>query len=111
MRSRWARRIAATPHAGLRTMIPTFQVFLHLPCRREQPARAAAALARALPTGWTYRGPITRARRLVMRRSAVLSLAAAGALLVSGLAIHSPPSFAQEDDTEMGVGTDAGVGT
>jgi hypothetical protein len=43
-----------------------------------------------------------------MRRSVVLSLAVAGALLVSGLATHSPASFAQEDDTEMGVGTDAG---
>src|SRR5438270_14092343 len=46
-----------------------------------------------------------------MRRSAVLSLVAAGALLVSGLAIHSPASYAQDDDTEMGVGTAAGVGT
>src|SRR5438067_12054467 len=46
-----------------------------------------------------------------MRRSAVLSLAAAGALLVSGLAIHSPASYAQEDEPEMGVGTDAGAGT
>ena len=44
-----------------------------------------------------------------MRRSALLSLAAAGALLVSGLATHSPASYAQDDDTEMGVGTDAGV--
>jgi hypothetical protein len=40
-------------------------------------------------------------------RSALLSLAAAGALLVSGLASHSPPSFAQDDDPAMG--TDAEV--
>ena len=42
-------------------------------------------------------------------RCALLSLAAVGALLVSGLASHSPPSFAQDDDPEMGMGTDAEV--
>lgn len=44
-----------------------------------------------------------------MKRTAVLNLVAAGALLVGGLAFHSSASYAQGDDPEMGVGTDAGV--
>jgi hypothetical protein len=46
-----------------------------------------------------------------MRRSTLLSLAAAAALLGSGLATHGPPSFAQDEDTEMAAEADAGMAT